>query len=141
MISDEESVSEKVVIQSQDNKYSRAPRRRTLSRLGLKNAPLIGGLCLQRTSTKCGPKCAPHRRTLSHPGLRPNVVQNVPLVGGLCLIPDFDQMWPNIAPLFGGLRHIPDVGPDMVDNAPLIGGLRHISDVLFKRESTTRHTS
>ena len=79
MISDEESVSEKVVIQSQDNKYSRAPHRRTLSRLGLKNAPLIGGLCLtadfdqmwsemcpssedfvsSRTSTKCGPILRP----------------------------------------------------------------------------------
>jgi hypothetical protein len=62
----------------------------------------------------------------------------MPLIGGLCLIPDFDQMWPDIAPLFGGLRHIPDFGPDMVDNAPLIGGLRHISDVLFKQESTNK---
>ena len=64
MISDEESVSKKIVIQSQDNKYSRAPHWRTLSRLGL----------------------------------RPNVVQNVPLIGGLYLIPDFDQMWSKMCP-------------------------------------------
>ncbi len=71
-----------------------APRWRTLSRSGLQpnvaqNAPLIGGLChaanfgqmwpkmcpsledfvTQWTSTKCGPKCAPCWRTLSHSGL------------------------------------------------------------------------
>jgi hypothetical protein len=66
------------------------PRWRTLSCSGLQpnvaqNMPLVGGLChagdfkqmwpkicpsledfvMQRTSTKCGPKCAPHWRTLS----------------------------------------------------------------------------
>ncbi len=76
------------------------PCWRTLSRSGLQPSvaqivPLIGGLChavdfdqmwpklcpssedfvTQRTSTKCVPKCAPRRRTLSHCGLQPNVVQ------------------------------------------------------------------
>ncbi len=60
-----------------------------------KNVPLVGGLChaadfdqmwpkmcplledfvTQETLTKCGPKCAPCWRTLSHSGLQPNVVQ------------------------------------------------------------------
>jgi hypothetical protein len=68
-----------------------APYQRTLSRLGLQpnvaqNVPFIGGLChvsdydqmwskmcpslenfiTSRTSAKCGPKRASHRRTLSH---------------------------------------------------------------------------
>jgi hypothetical protein len=80
--------------------------------------PLVRGLCLtadfdqmwsklrpslqdfvtQRTLTKCGPNCAPHRRTLSCSGLRPNVAQIVPLIGGLCHAADFDQMWPNLCP-------------------------------------------
>ncbi len=81
------------------------------------NVPLIGGLChaadfdqmwlkmcpssedfvTQRILTKCGPKCAPHWRTLSHSGLQPNVVQNVPLIGGHHAA-DFDQMWPKMCP-------------------------------------------
>jgi hypothetical protein len=77
-----------------------APHWRTLSRSSLQPnvaqiVPLIGGLChaedfnqiwpklcplledfvTQRTLTKCGPKCAPCRRTLSHCGLQQNVVQ------------------------------------------------------------------
>jgi hypothetical protein len=101
-----------------------APHRRTLSRSGLQpnvpqNVPLIGGLChaadfdqmwpeicpsledfvTQQTLTKCGPKCAPHRRTLSQSGLQPNVAQNVLLVGGLCHAEDFNQMWPKMCPL------------------------------------------
>ncbi len=71
-----------------------APHWRTLSCSGLQpnvaqSVPLIGGLChaadfdqmwpkmcslledfvTQQTSTKCGPKCAPHWRTLSRSGL------------------------------------------------------------------------
>ncbi len=80
--------------------------------------PLVGGLCLtadfdqmwpkmcpsskyfvtQRTLTKCGPKCAPHQRTLSCSGLWPNVTQNVPLIRGLCHPAGFDQMWPKMCP-------------------------------------------
>jgi hypothetical protein len=100
-----------------------APHRRTLSRSRLQpnvaqNVPLIRGLChaadldqmwpemcpssedfvTQRISTKCGPKCAPCRRTLSHSRLQPNVAQNVPHVGGLCHTADFDQMWPKMCP-------------------------------------------
>jgi hypothetical protein len=102
-------------------KNNDAPCRRILSHCGLQpnvaqNVPLIGGLChaadfdqmwpkicplledfvTQRTSTKCGPKYAPHRRTLSRSGLQPNVAQNVPLVGGLSHTVDFDQMWPEM---------------------------------------------
>jgi hypothetical protein len=100
-----------------------APHRRTLSHCRLRpnvarKVPLIGRLChaadfdqmwpkmcpssedfvTQRTSTKCGPKCAPHWRTLSRSGLRPNVAQNVPLIGGLCHAADFDQTWPEMCP-------------------------------------------
>jgi hypothetical protein len=103
-----------------------APHQRTLSRSGLQPnvariVPLIGGLChaadfdqmwpklspllenfvTQWTSTKCGPKCAPSRRTLSHCGLRPNVVKHMPLVGGLCHTADFDQMWSKHVPFNG----------------------------------------
>jgi hypothetical protein len=84
-----------------------------------KNVPLIGGLChaadfdqmwpkmcplledfvTQRTSTKYGPKCAPHCwRTLSCSRLQPNVAQNVSFVEGLCCAADFDQMWPKMCP-------------------------------------------
>jgi hypothetical protein len=77
-----------------------APCQRTLSRSGLQPnmaqiVPLIGGLChavdfdqmwpklcplledfvTQWTLTKCGPRCTPRQRTLSHCGLRPNVVR------------------------------------------------------------------
>jgi hypothetical protein len=40
-----------------------------------KLCPLLEDFVTQRTSTKCGPKCAPLWRTLSHCGLRPDVVQ------------------------------------------------------------------
>jgi hypothetical protein len=83
-----------------------------------RNVPLIRGLChaadfdqmwpkmcpsseyfvTQWVLTKCGPKCAPHWRTLSHSRLQPNVAQNVPLVGGFCHAADFDQMWPKMSP-------------------------------------------
>jgi hypothetical protein len=149
-----------------------APHRRTLSHSRLRpnvvqKLPLIGGLrctadsdqmwskncpssedfVAQRTPTKCGPKIAPHRRTLSHSGLRPNVVQKLPLIGGLCRTADSDQMWskncplsedfvaqrtptkcgPKIAPhrmtlLHSGLR------PNVVQKLPLVGGLCHTTD-------------
>jgi hypothetical protein len=90
----------------------------TLRTYPFSRVPTVGGLChaadfdqmwpemcptledfvTQRTSTKCGPKCAPHRRTLSHSWLWPNLAQNVPLVGGLCHAADFDQMWPELCP-------------------------------------------
>ncbi len=60
--------------------------------------PLSEDFVSLRTSTECGPKCAPHWRTLSRSGLWPNVAQNVPLVGGLCHAPDFDQIWPKMCP-------------------------------------------
>jgi hypothetical protein len=105
-------------------KNNYAPRWRTLSHCGLwpnvaQNVPLVRGLChaadfdqmwpklcplfedfvLQWTLTKCGPKCAPHQRSLSRSGLWPNVARNVPLIGGHCHAADFDQMWPKICPL------------------------------------------
>ncbi len=60
--------------------------------------PLIGGLCScsLRSLTKCGPKCAPHWKTLSCSGLQPNVAQNVLLIRELCHAADFDQMWPKM---------------------------------------------
>ncbi len=48
---------------------------------------------------KCGPKCAPHWRTLSHSRLQPNVAQNVPLIRGLCHAEDFNQLRPKMCPL------------------------------------------
>ncbi len=76
-----------------------APHQRTFSRSGLqpnvaqivpligrlfhaadfdqmwpKLCPLLEDFVMQRTLTKCGPKYAPRWRTLSHCGLRPNVV-------------------------------------------------------------------
>jgi hypothetical protein len=103
--------------------------------------PLVGGLCLtadfkqmwpkmcpsledfvtQRTLTKCGPKCAPRWRTLSHSGLQPNVAQNVPLVGGLCHAADFNQMWPKMCPSledFVTQQTLINCGPNM---SPLTG--------------------
>jgi hypothetical protein len=110
-------------IMAKCGKNDDAPHRRTLSHCGLwpnvaRNVPLIGGLChaadfnqmwpkmcpssedfvTQWTLTKCGPKCAPHRRTLSCSGLQPNMVQNVPLIGGLCHAADSDQMWLKVCP-------------------------------------------
>jgi hypothetical protein len=106
-----------------------APHWSTLLCSGLQpnvaqNVPLIEGLChaadfdqmwprmcpsledfvMQRTSAKCGPKCAPHWRTLSCSGLQPNVAQNVPLIGGLCHAADFDQMWPKMGPSLARLH-------------------------------------
>jgi hypothetical protein len=116
-----------------------APHRRTLSHCGLQlnviqTVPLIGGLChamdfnqmwpklcpssedfvTQRTSTKCVPNCAPHRRTLSSSGFQPNVAQIVPLVGGLCHAADFNQMWSKMCPLledFVSLLTLTKCGP------------------------------
>ncbi len=123
-----------------------APHWRTLSRSGLQPnvvqiVPLVGGLCLtadfdqmwpelcpsledfvmQRTLTKCGPNCAPCRRTLSRSGFQPNVVQNVPLVGGLCLTADFDQMWSKHMPLVGGLCHTADFNQMSSKHVPFDG--------------------
>ena len=81
-----------------------APHWRTLSQCRLQPnvvqiVPLIRGLChavdfnqmwpkmclsledfvTQRTLTKCGPKCAPCWRTLSHSKLQPNMVQTCAL--------------------------------------------------------------
>jgi hypothetical protein len=103
-------------------KHNDAPCWRTLSHCGLQPnvariVPLIGGLChtadfnqmwpklcpssedfvTQRTSTKRGLNCAPHRKTLSR-RLQPNVAQIVPLIGGLCHAADFNQMWPKLHP-------------------------------------------
>ncbi len=69
-----------------------------------KMCPSLEDFIMQRTLTKCGPKCAPHQRTLSRSGLWPNVVRNVPLVGGLCHAADFDQMWSKHVPFDGWLR-------------------------------------
>ncbi len=96
-----------------------APCWRTLSHCRLwlnvvQIVPLIGGLChaaadfdqmwsklcpllvdfvMQQTLTKCGPKCAPCLRTLSHCGLWPNVVQTcAPRWRTLSLC----GLWPNV---------------------------------------------
>ncbi len=117
-----------------------APHWRTLSRSRLwpnmaQIVPLIGGLChaadfdqmwpklcpssedfvTQQTLTKCGLKCAPCWRALSHCGLWPNVAQIVPLIGGLCHAADFDQMWPKMGPLledFVTQRTLTKCGPN-----------------------------
>ncbi len=130
-----------------------APHWRTLSNCRLwpnmaQNVPLIGGLCqavdfdqmwlrmcplledfvTQRASAKCGPKCAPHWRTLSHSGLQPNVAQNVPLIGGLChTAVDFDQMWPKMCPSLEDFvtQNFDQMWPK---NVPLIGGLYQAAD-------------
>jgi hypothetical protein len=70
-----------------------------------KTSPSLENFVLLWTLTKCGPKCAPCWRTLSHCRLQPNVVQNVPLVRGLCLTADFDQIWSKHVLLIGGLCH------------------------------------
>jgi hypothetical protein len=92
--------------------------QRTMAKCGKIMMPLVGGLCLtadfdqmwsklcplsedfvtQWTLTKCGPNFAPHWRTLSRSGLRPNVAQIVPLIGGLRHAADFNQMWPKLCP-------------------------------------------
>jgi hypothetical protein len=105
-----------------------APRQRTLSHCGLwpnvvQIVPLVGGLFMQRTSTKCGPICAPCWRTLSHSGLQPNVVQTVPLVGGFCLTADFNQMWSKYVPLVGRLVHAADFKQMWSKHLPLDGWL------------------
>ncbi len=122
-------------------KNNDAPCRKTLSQCGLwpnvvQIVPLIEGLChavdfnqmwskfcpsledfvTQRTSTKCGPNCAPHWRTFSPNGLWPNLAQIVPLVGGLCHAVDFNQMWSKMCPLsedFVSLRTSTKCGPSI----------------------------
>jgi hypothetical protein len=82
-----------------DQPLDKVITQRTMAKCGKNNdAPLLEDFVSLRTSTKCGPKCAPHQRTLSCSGLQPNVAQNVPLIGGLCHAADLDQMWPKICP-------------------------------------------
>jgi hypothetical protein len=68
-----------------------------------KLCPSLADFVTQWTLTKCGPKCAPCWRTLSHCGLQPNVAQIEPLIGGLCHPADFDQMWPKLCPSLADL--------------------------------------
>jgi hypothetical protein len=109
--------------------------------------PLIGGLCLtagfnqmwfkmcpssedffmQRTSTKCGQKCAPHWRTLSCSGFWPNVAQNVPLIGGLCYRVDLTKYGLKCAPCWKTLS-CSRLWPNVAQNLPLVGGLCHTAD-------------
>jgi hypothetical protein len=84
-----------------------------------KSCPLLEDFVTQWTLIKCGPKCAPLWRALSHCGFQPNVVQNVPLVGGLCLTADIDQMWPKHVPLVGGLCHAADFDQMWSKHVPL----------------------
>jgi hypothetical protein len=112
-----------------------------------KMCPSSENFVTQRTSTKCGPKYSPHRRTLSCSGLQPNGAQNVPLVGGLCHTADFDQMWPKMCPSLEDFvtqrtltkccpkcapcwRTLSRCGlqPNVAQNVPLIGGLCHAAD-------------
>ncbi len=99
------------------------------------------------TSTECGPKCAPHQRSLLRSGLQPNVAQIVCLVGGLCHAVDFNQMWPKMCPSLKdfvtqqtstkcGLKCAPHQRtlscsrhwPNVAQNVPLVGGLYHTAD-------------
>ncbi len=119
-----------------------APHWRTLSHCGLwpnvaQIVPLIRGLChavdfdqmwpklcplledfvMQQTLTKCGPKCAPHWRTLSRSRLQPNVAQIEPLIRGLFHAADFDQMWSKMCPLledFVSLWTLTKRGPNIL---------------------------
>jgi hypothetical protein len=88
-----------------------------------KMGPLTEDFVSLRTLTKCGPKCAPCLRTLSHCGLQTNVVGNVPLVVGLCFTADFDQMWSKHVPLVGGLCHAADSNQMWFKHVPLDRGL------------------
>ncbi len=101
-----------------DRPSDKVVMHQTMAKCGKKMMPLVQGLCLtadfdkmwsklcpssddfvtQWSSTKCGPSCAPHWRTLSPSVLQPNVAQIVPLIGGLCHAADFDQMWPKLCP-------------------------------------------
>ncbi len=94
-----------------------------------KLCPLLEDFVTQMTLTKCGPKCAPHQRTLSHCRLWPNVVQNVPLVGGLCLTADFNQMWSEHVPLVGELCHTADFNQMWSKHVPLDGGLHFAMEI------------
>ena len=107
-------------------KNNDAPRWRTLltadfDQIRSKMCPSLEDFVTQRTLTKCGPKCAPCWRTLSHSGLQLNVAQNVPLIRGLCHAEDFNQMWPKMCPLledFVTQRTLTKCGPNM---CPLTG--------------------
>ncbi len=90
---------------------------------------------------------APPRRTLSHCGLWPNVVQIVPLIGGLCHAANFNQMWselcpslkdfvmqqtstkcgPNYAPHWRTLSRS-GLQPNVAQIVPLVEGLCHAAD-------------
>ncbi len=102
----------------------------------------------QQTMAKCGKNNdTPCRRTLSHYGLQPNVVQLVPLIGGPFHAVDNGQMWsklcpsledfvtqgtltkcgPNCAPHWRTLSRS-GLWPNVVQNVPLVGGLCLITD-------------
>jgi hypothetical protein len=86
--------------------------QQTLAKCGKKGFPSSEDFVSLWTSTKCGPNCAPHLRTLSHSGLQPNVVQIVPLIGGLCHTADFNQMWSKMCPLIS-LQSSTKCGPNI----------------------------
>jgi hypothetical protein len=86
-------------------------------------------------------------RTLSHCGLKPNVVQTVIHIGGLCHAADFDQMWPKLCPSLEdfvmqqtstkcGPNFAPcqrtlsrsGLQPNVAQIVPLVGGLCHAAD-------------
>ncbi len=108
----------------------------------------MGGSCYTADVDLTGRKYAPLWRTLSHSGLRPNVVQKCPLLedflsqsglftkcGPKCA-PHWKTLsrsglWPNVAqnvPLIGGLCHTADFNQMWSKNVPLIGGLCHAAD-------------
>jgi hypothetical protein len=109
--------------------------------------PLIGGLCLtadfnqmwpklcpsledfvtQWTSIKCGPNCAPHWRTLSRSGQKPNVAQNVPLLEDFVTQQTLTKCGPNCAPHRRTLSRS-GLQPNAAQIVPLIGGLCHAAD-------------
>ncbi len=109
--------------------------------------PLLEDFVSLRTSTKCGPNCAPHWRTLSCSGVQPNVAQIVPLIGGLCHAADFYQMWSEMCPLSEDFVSLQTLNkcttncsphrrtlscsgfqPNVAQILPLIGGLCHAAD-------------
>ncbi len=89
--------------------------------------PLLEDFVSLRTLTKCGPKCAPHQRTLSRSGLWPNEAQNVPLIGGLVTQQTSTKWGPKSAPHQRTLS-CSGLWPNVAQNVPLIGGLCHAAD-------------
>ncbi len=118
-----------------------ARHRRTLSHCGLlpdgvQNVPLVGGLCLTvdfyqmwskmcpsledfvslQTSTKCGSKCAPCWRTLSHCGLRPMWSGICPSLEDFVSLRTLTRCGPNMCPSledFVMLQTLTKCGPNM----------------------------